>query len=81
MIYIGDSEYKYVQNMDTHIDKVGVGIFQRTLKKWEILEGGLEWRMSLFQRTYGMCLKARIIRLDVCTTTVAYVDTIYPSYV
>jgi len=38
MIDIGDSEYKYVQNMDTHIDKVGVGLFQRTLKNCEILK-------------------------------------------
>jgi len=43
MIDIGDSEYKYVQNMDTHIQSE-VGIFQRTLKNWEILKkwgGGL----------------------------------------
>jgi len=43
MIDIGDSEYKYDKKMDTHIDKVGVGLFQRTLKNWEILKrwGGL----------------------------------------
>jgi len=40
MIDIGDSEYKYVQNIDTHIDKLGVGLFERTLKNWEILKSG-----------------------------------------